>query len=125
MIKKEKKRILIIEDDSFLVKAYELRLKDEGMDVQIAITGTDAMLLLEKAPPHIVLLDLMLPGVSGFDLLSAMRALPAWKHIPVIVISNLGQPSDIELAKDLGADNYVVKSNARIDDVVDVIKKYI
>lgn len=120
-----KKTILIIEDDPFLVKAYQLRFERENMDVEVAITGTDALLRLEKAPPHIVMLDLMLPGVSGFDILAAIRRLPSWKSIPVIILSNLGQPEDIQRAKELGATDYVVKANAKINDIADVVKKYL
>lgn len=121
---REKKNVLIIEDDAFSVKAYQLRLEKEDMHVRIATTGTEAMMLLNETPPNIVLLDLMLPGVSGFTILEAMRKLPEWKHVPVVIVSNLGQPEDIKQATDLGADSYVVKANARVDDIVDVIKKY-
>lgn len=120
-----KKTILIVEDDSFLIKAYQLRFEREDMNVEIAMTGTDALLRLEQAPPHVVLLDLMLPGVSGFDILAAMRKLPSWKDVPVIILSNLGQPEDIKRTKELGASDYIVKASMRINDVVDVIKKYI
>jgi DNA-binding response OmpR family regulator len=121
----EKKTILIVEDDSFLVKAYQLRFEKENMEVQIATTGTDAALRLEQDPPHIVLLDLMLPGASGFDILGAIRKLPSWKNVPVIILSNLGQPEDIQRAKDLGATDYIVKANTKINDVADTVKKYL
>lgn len=121
----EKKTILIVEDDAFLVKAYQLRFEKEHMEVQIATTGTDAMLRLEKDPPHAVLLDLMLPGVSGFDILGAIRKIPAWKMVPVIILSNLGQPEDIQRAKDLGANDYIVKANTKINDVAATVKKYL
>lgn len=121
----EKKTILIIEDDSFLVKAYQLRFEKENMNVRIATTGTDAMAFLAQDPPHVVLLDLMLPGKSGFDVLVEMKKLPLWKGVPVIVLSNLGQPEDIQRAKALGAIEYIVKANAKINDVADVVKKYL
>lgn len=121
----EKKIILIIEDDPFLVKAYQLRFEKENMDVQVATTGTDAILRLEQAPPDIVMLDLMLPGVSGFDILGAIRKLPSWKNVPIIILSNLGQPEDIQRAKDLGANDYIVKANTKINEVADAVKKYL
>lgn len=124
MSEEAKKKILIIEDDAFLVRAYQIQFEKEGMDVQIVMKGSDAMLLLKNEPPHIVLLDLMLPGVSGFDILGAMRKLPKWKNVPVVILSNLGQPEDIRRAKDLGATDYVVKANARINEVSAVVKKY-
>lgn len=121
----EKKKILIVEDDAFLVKAYQLRFEKENMDVQVATTGTDAVSCLEQAPADVVLLDLMLPGVSGFDVLASMRRSPAWKQVPVVILSNLGQPEDIRRAKDLGANDYVVKANTKINDVADTVKKYL
>lgn len=120
-----KKIILIVEDDSFLIKAYQLRFEKENMEVQIAMTGTDAALRLEQSPPDVVLLDLMLPGVSGFDILGALRKIPAWKNTPVVILSNLGQPEDIQRAKDLGANDYVVKANTKINDVAETVKKYL
>ncbi|OGM93727.1 hypothetical protein A2524_01330 [Candidatus Wolfebacteria bacterium RIFOXYD12_FULL_48_21] len=121
----QKRTILIIEDDSFLVKAYQLRFEKEDMSVETVTTGTDALARLNQAPPHVVLLDLMLPGASGFDILAALRKLPAWKNVPVIILSNLGQPEDIKRAKDLGANDYVIKANMRINEVADVVKKYL
>lgn len=121
----EKKTILIIEDDAFLVKAYQLRFEKEQMNVEVIMTGSDALLRLEKAPPHVILLDLMLPGVSGFDILTALRKLPQWEHVPVVILSNLGQPEDVQRAKELGANDYVVKANMRINDIADAVKKYL
>lgn len=121
----EKKTILIIEDDSFLVKAYQLRFEKEDMNVQVAITGTDALLRLKQTPPDVVMLDLMLPGVSGFDILAAIRKLSSWENVPVVILSNLGQPEDIQRAKDLGATDYIVKANTKINDIADVVKKYL
>lgn len=125
MLNEDKKTILIVEDDAFAVKAHQLRLEREGIAVEVVATGTEAMVRLEKTPPHVVLLDLMLPGASGFDILAAIKKSPTWKDVPAIILSNLGQPEDIAQAKSLGANEYLLKANVRIDDVVDVIRKYI
>lgn len=121
----EKKKILIVEDDSFIVKAYQIRFDRDGFDVTIAMTGTDALALLTHEPVDIVLLDLMLPGVSGFDVLVAIRKNVAWKNVPVIILSNLGQAEDIQRGRELGATDYIVKANARINDVAEKVKSYL
>ncbi|AKM78162.1 MAG: Response regulator receiver domain protein [Candidatus Wolfebacteria bacterium GW2011_GWC2_46_275] len=120
-----KKKILIVEDDSFIVKAYQIRFENDNFDVFIATTGTDALHYLDKEPVDVVLLDLMLPGVSGFDVLMAIRKNNIWKNVPVIILSNLGQTEDIQRGKDLGATDYIVKANARINEVADKVKRYL
>lgn len=120
-----KKKILIVEDDSFIVKAYQIRFERDNFDVFAVMTGTDALAYLDRAPVDIVLLDLMLPGVSGFDVLAAIRKNTAWKNVPVIILSNLGQAEDIQRGKELGATDYIVKANARINEVAEKIKQYL
>lgn len=123
--KNGKKTILIVEDDVFLVKVYQVKLQELGVEVLIAQDGNEALKYLEKDPPDLVLLDIMLPGVSGFDLLKAMRDNPRWKNVAVIILSNLSQTQDIERGQALGIKEYIVKANVRINDVVEKIKKYL
>ena len=120
-----KKKILIVEDDSFIVKAYQIRFERDNFDVSTVMTGADALRFLDRAPVDIVLLDLMLPGVSGFDVLEAIRKSKTWKDVPVVILSNLGQAEDIRRGKELGATDYIVKANARINEVADKIKQYL
>ena len=121
----KKKAILIVEDDAFLVKAYQLKFAKEGVDVWIAADGNEAIGCLKKEPPSVVLLDLMLPGVSGFDVLNAIRNDVKWKKTPVIILTNLGQTDDKKRCEELGIDDYIVKANTKINDVVDRVRKYL
>lgn len=126
-VKKEdgskKKSILIIEDDIFLVKAYQIKFQKEGIEVKVAFDGQEAMAFLEKEPVDAVLLDLMLPGISGFTVLEAIRKNEKWKNVPVVILSNLGQPQDMERGKALGVVDYIIKANVKINDIVAKVKK--
>lgn len=123
---KTPKKILAIEDDKFLIKVYQLKFEKEGFLVRIASDGKEALDFLEKDDmPDIILLDLMLPIVNGFEVLSAIKKKEKWKNIPVIILSNLGQVSDVEKAKSLGAIEYIIKSNSKINDIVDKVKQYL
>lgn len=117
--------ILVVEDDQFLVKAYKVKFEKEGFTVVVARDGKEALALLEKDPPGVVLLDLMLPEVSGFDVLSAMRENDRWAKVPVLILSNLGQAQDMQRGQELGAAEYVIKANMRIGDIVEKVKKYL
>ena len=119
------KSVLVVEDDAFLVKAYQMKFQKEGLDVLVAKDGKEALSFLEKEPPNVLLLDLMLPGMSGFELLTAIRANERWKNIRVLILSNLGQPQDIARGKELGVVEYIVKANVKIADVVEKVKKYL
>lgn len=120
------KKILVIEDDKFLIKVYQLKFDKEGFDVAIANDGMEAISLIESGyVPNIVLLDLMLPIVNGFEVLSAIKKKDKWKKVPVLILSNLGQDSDIKKAKDLGAVEYIIKSNSKINDIVDKVRQYL
>ncbi|SRR6266481_7678549 len=119
-----KKPVLIVEDDLFLVKTYQAKLKNENVPTEAATDGRQALARLELAPPSVVLLDLMLPLASGFDILTALRKKDAWKNVPVVIVSKLGQPEDIQRGKNMGATEYIVKGQAKIDEIVAMAKKY-
>ena len=121
----KKKVILVVEDDSFLVKAYQVKFEKEGIEVLVATDGKEALAFLEKEPPNVVLLDLMLPILSGFDVLVAIRKNSKWKKVPVLVLSNLGQSEDIKKCQELGIEDYIVKANVRINEVVEKVKKFL
>ncbi len=125
MAEQKKKTIMIIEDDPFLVKAYRFVFEKEALDIWVAQDGQQAIDMLKKEPPAIVLLDLMLPGVSGFDVLAAIRINENWKNVPVMIISNLGQASDVQKGKDMGAVDYMVKANTDISDIVQRVKHFL
>lgn len=112
------KKILIVEDDEFLRALAAKRLEKEGYQISVATDGEMANNSVKEVKPDIVLLDLLLPGVNGFEVLKQLKTDPETKAIPVIVFSNLGQKEDIERAKSLGADDFLIKANFTLDDLV-------
>lgn len=117
-----KQSILVVEDESFLSKVLAERLEDEGFGhITVAGNGEEALAMIKHHNPDIVLLDMILPKMNGFEVLEALQTDPKLKKIPVLVLSNLGQDQDIEQAKKLGARDYIVKSNFSLQKVVEKI----
>lgn len=119
------KKVLIVEDDEYLRSLAAKRLEKEGYAVVAAADGASGVDLAEKEAPAVVLLDLLLPGMSGFEVLEKLRANAATKTTPVIVFSNLGQKEDIEKATALGANDFLIKANFTLDDVVLKIQSFL
>lgn len=120
------KSIIVVEDESFLSKVLAERLEDEGFGrIDVAGNGEEALAKIKQHKPDIVLLDMILPKMNGFEVLEVMQADNALKKIPVLVLSNLGQDQDIEQAKKLGARDYIVKSNFSLQKVVEKIRSVI
>ena len=115
-------RILLAEDDRILRKAGEVSLKKKGYDVVSAVDGEDALTKALAHTPDLILLDVMMPKMNGFDVLFALKRDPAVKDIPVIMLTNLEQPADIQRAVDGGAHSYLVKSNMNLDDLAAKIR---
>ena len=115
-------KILVAEDDKFLVKVYEAKLTKAGFEAKIAQDGEEALEILKTFTPEIILLDLMMPKKDGFQVLAELKADPKLKGIPVIVTSNLSQPEDKKKAMDLGAKDYIVKSDTPIQDIIEKLK---
>ena len=120
-----KNRILVVEDDKFISKAYKAGLEKAGFEVIGAANGVEALKLIKEDGIDLVLLDLILPLKNGFDVLADIKLDSEIEKVPVIVLSNLGQGSDLEKAKSLGAVDYFVKSNITLSEVVEKIKLYI
>ncbi|MFH1427558.1 MAG: response regulator [Patescibacteria group bacterium] len=120
-------KVLIIEDDSFLREICAKKLTKEGFIVYEAIDGEQALGEINKIKPDIILLDIILPAIDGFEVLEKIRANKdkKIKQIPIIMLSNLGQEDDIEKALGLGANNYLVKAHFTTDEIVEKIKKEI
>ena len=112
-------RILLAEDDRFLRKAAETMLKRGGFTVLTAADGEEALRLARESAPDLMLLDLVMPKMHGFDVLAALKAAPETAGIPVIVLSNLGQDSDVQLARERGAHDYIIKSNIALEMLVE------
>jgi len=117
--------ILVVEDDTFLENLIVQRLKNEGFKVEWFPEGKAALEFLKKTIPVLVVLDLLLPGLDGFQILQEIRADPRLKELPVIVLSNLGEQEHISRAKMLGADDYLVKAHFTLGEIVEKINKLI
>jgi len=112
------KTVMWVEDDKFLSDLISRKLSSQGCKMLFAPTGEDALKILEKEKPDIITLDLLLPGISGFDVLQKIKSDPKIKSIPVVILSNYSQNNEIERAKDLGADRFLVKASIVLDDLV-------
>ena len=121
----QKKKILLIEDDKFLLKLYSDKLNREGFEVSMAITGEEGLGKVAAEKPDLVLLDIILPQKNGFDILSEIKLNPATKNIPVIILTNLGQDSDIKTGFELGAVDYLVKTDFSITKLPEIVRKYL
>lgn len=118
-------RILIIEDEDFLIRTLKDNLTAERYTVDSARNGEEAIGKIGKKKPDIVLLDLLMPKMDGFFVLEKIKNNPEWKLIPVIVLSNLGDDMTIKRALEMGADDYFVKSQHPIQEVVEKVKDYL
>jgi two-component system, OmpR family, alkaline phosphatase synthesis response regulator PhoP len=118
-------KILIAEDDPFLMKVYRMTFEQEGYDIILAEDGEQALFRLQKECPDIMLLDILMPKMDGFDVLREIQKDKKCKGIPIIVLSNLGQESDVAKAKELGAVDYAIKGDTDIEDVVAKVKQYV
>lgn len=116
-----KTKLLIIEDDKFLRELAVQKLFKEGLDVSAAMDGEQGILLAEKFTPDVVLLDILLPGIDGFEVLKRIRANETLKATRVIMLSNFGQTEDLEKARVLGADKFLVKANYTLDEIIKVV----
>lgn len=119
------KRILFVEDDDALASVYIVRLEAEGFQVQRVANGEDALASAISFKPDLVLLDVMMPKVSGFDVLDILRNTPETANLKIIMLTALSQESDKKRAESLGVDDYLVKSQVVISDVIDRIKRHL
>lgn len=120
-----KKKILLVEDDTSLAAVYRSRLELEGFQVDEVHNGEDALSKTIEFKPDLILLDAMMPKISGFDVLDILRNTPETMNIRVIMLTALSQPKDKERAETLGVDDYLVKSQVVIGDVVDRVKHHL
>lgn len=119
------KRILLVEDDDALASVYITRLQAEGFDVRRVSNGEDALAAALSYRPDLTLLDVMMPKVSGFDVLDILRNTPETANLRIIMLTALSQDTDKERARTLGVDDYLVKSQVVIADVIDRIKHHL
>lgn len=121
----ENKKILLVEDDSALAEVYRSRLELEGFEVAHVSNGEAALTKIVEYKPNLVVLDAMMPKVNGFDVLDIVRNTPETANTRVIMLTALSQPKDKERAEQLGVDDYLVKSQVVIGDVVERIKHHL
>jgi len=117
-----KKNILVIEDDDFFRELLRKKLLSGDFNIIEAVDGERGIEIIQKRKPDLVLLDLLLPNMDGFEFLSKMKLDPNTSSIPIIILSNLGQHEDIERGLKLGANDYLIKSQFDIDQVIGKIK---
>jgi DNA-binding response OmpR family regulator len=118
----KQKKILLVEDDDALANVYVMRLQAEGFDVRRVANGEEALAAAINYSPNLVLLDVMMPKVSGFDVLDILRNTPETANLKIVMLTALSQESDKQRAQSLGVDDYLVKSQVVIADVIDRIK---
>jgi DNA-binding response OmpR family regulator len=120
-----KKKILLVEDDEALANVYKARLDIEGFETEWVGNGEEALSMALKFKPDLILLDAMMPKISGFDVLDILRNTPETGNIHVIMLTALSQPKDKERAENLGVDDYLVKSQVVIGDVIERVKHHL
>jgi DNA-binding response OmpR family regulator len=115
---KSGKLIMLVEDDQFMATLLERKFEQQNHNIVRAASTTQAMELIEKKIPDIILLDVVLPGTDGITFLKELKANQKYNSIPVIITSNLGQPEEIERGMQEGAIDYIVKANAAPGEIV-------
>ena len=115
-------KILIVEDERFLSPILASRMEKEGFGIRQAFDGEEALSLLKTEKPDLIVLDLILPKKSGFEVLESISADPQLSQVPVVILSNLGQDSDFQKAKKLGAIEYHIKIKTSVDNFIGIVK---
>jgi DNA-binding response OmpR family regulator len=116
------KTILIVEDDKFLRELIAQKLIKEDFEVSEAVDGEEGIKKIKEEKPDLILLDLILPGIDGFEVLSRMKKESTLASIPVIILSNLGQKDDVEKGLKMGAVDYLIKAHFTPGEIIDKIK---
>ena len=123
MAKDKKISILIVEDDVFLADLYRTKFELEGFKVAVAYDGEKGLEMAKKNKPNVILLDLVLPKMSGFTILENLRSTAEFKDCPIILLTNLSQKADVEKGIKMGASDYLIKAHFMPSEVVEKIKK--
>lgn len=117
------KKILLIEDDPFLIDIYTTKLEESGFKVEVAKDGKKGLKALKKNPPSLLLLDIVLPQMDGWEVLRRIKKEDKFKDLPIIVLSNLGQKQEVKKGLDLGAVKYLIKAHYTPAQVIEEIKQ--
>ena len=117
------KKILIIEDDPFLSEMYATKFTQNGFKIEVAIDGKSGLDKIKEFKPDLILLDIVLPKMDGFTVLSKIKKDPQLKDVPVVLLTNLGQKSEVEKGLSLGAEEYIIKAHYTPTAVVNRVKE--
>ncbi|MBU1292351.1 response regulator [Patescibacteria group bacterium] len=120
--KEKKLSILVIEDDKFLRELLVRKLEGTGFNILIAVDGQEALKKVKEELPQLILLDLVLPSLDGYDILKQIKQDPQTSKIPVIILSNLGQEEEVKKGLDLGANDYLIKAHFTPDEIIRKVK---
>ena len=121
------KKILLVEDDQILAKLYQTKFQREDFDIQLAFDGEEGLEKMKSFNPDLIILDLIMPKVDGFTFLMKLKddqGLSARKT-PILVLSNLGQESDVKKAMNMGASNFFIKADVSLSQMVEMVRKYL
>lgn len=116
-------KILLVEDDRFLSNLLVESFQKSGLDFELAVDGEEALAKIRKKAPDLIILDLVLPGIDGYEVLKRIKADKDLAYIPVVILSNLGQKNEIKRGLDLGAEDFIVKAHFDLDEIVEKIKQ--
>lgn len=119
------KKILLVEDDPFLIDIYKKKLENSGFEVKVAKQGNKAIKLAIDERPDLIILDIVLPEMDGWEILKKLKSDNKTKNIQVVFLSNLGQKQEVEKGLKLGAIKYLIKAHYTPSDVVKEIKKIV
>jgi twitching motility two-component system response regulator PilH len=121
----KKKVVLVVEDDKFISSVHKNRLTQDGFEVIMAENGQEGISQAKKQKPDIILLDLIMPVMNGFDALKALKADDQLKDIKVVILSNLNQEEDRKRVMDMGAVDYIVKANVSFKEIIGAVKHHL
>lgn len=124
-MQKEKQKILIIEDEKALMNVMRIKLESENYEVLTALGGEEGIKVIQEKMPDLVLLDIIMPEMDGFEVLEKLKVNEETKDIPVIVLSNSGREEEIEKGRKLGAVDYLIKAQLSLEEMVEKVKKYL
>ncbi len=119
---KKNYKILIIDDDPFIVDMYVLKFKEQGFQIDIAKNGKDGLQKIGDFKPDVVLLDVVMPGMDGFEVLNMLGQQGLSPRPKIVLLTNLGQKEDVERGKKLGADDYIIKAHFTPTEVVERVR---
>lgn len=117
------KKILLIEDDSFLSEIYVAKFQESGFEVLVAYNGSTGLAKIKEQAPDLILLDVVMPNIDGFAVLQTIKEDSSTRHIPVVILSNLGEQENVQKGLDLGAAAYIVKAHHTPTEVVAKVKE--